>query len=124
MAKSRRIRANDTSVTFRWRDYRRGNALRLMSLDPHGVIRGFLLRSLPDGFHRIRHSVIPANGCRRTRIATLRQLPATTKPDRTAATGETTRSFPRFGPTVCPCLGGFLRVTVTLPRWRSAPSQP
>jgi hypothetical protein len=124
IANSRLIRANENSVTFRWNDCRRGKALRLMSLDPHEFIRRFLMHSLPDGFHRIRHSIMPAKGCRRTRIATLRQLPAMTKPDRTAATGKTTRSFPRFDPTVCPCRGGFLRVTVTLPRWRSTPSQP
>jgi hypothetical protein len=42
-------------VTFRWRDYRHANALRPMTLDAHEFIRRFLLHSLPDGFHRIRH---------------------------------------------------------------------
>lgn len=124
IANSRLVSADETSVTFRWRDYRRGNAPKLMSLDPHEFIRRFLMHSLPDGFHRIRHYGFLANGCRRTRIATIRQLLATTKPEPTAATGETTSSFPRFDPTVCPCCGGFLRVTATLPRWSAGPSPP
>lgn len=34
IANSRLISADDTSVTFRWRDHRRGNATRVMSLAP------------------------------------------------------------------------------------------
>ncbi len=55
IANSRLVSADETRVTFRWRDYRHGNAPRLMSLDPHEFIRRFLIHSLPDGFHRIRH---------------------------------------------------------------------
>lgn len=39
IANSRLVIANETSVTFRWRDYRRGNAPKLMSLDPHEFTR-------------------------------------------------------------------------------------
>lgn len=74
IANSRLVSADETSVTFRWRDYRHGNAPRLMSLDPHEFIRRFLLHCLPDGFHRIRHYGFLANGCRRTRLAIIRQL--------------------------------------------------
>jgi len=45
-----------------------------MSLHPHEFIRRFLIHSLPDGFHRIRHYGFLANGCRRARLATIRQL--------------------------------------------------
>ena len=126
IANSRLVSADETSVTFRWRDYRRGNAPKLMSLDPHEFIRRFLIHSLPDGFHRIRHYGFLANGCRRARLAIIRQLLAATKPEPIAATGEPSRSFPRFDPTVCPCCGGSLLVTATLPRWRIGPlrSQP
>lgn len=124
IANSRLVSADETSVTFRWRDYRRGNAPKLMSLDPHEFIRRFLIHSLPDGFHRIRHYGFLANGCRRARLATIRQLLAMTKPEPIATTGAPSRSFPRFDPTVCPCCGGSLRVTATLPRWRIGPSRP
>jgi len=125
IANSRLVSADDTSVTFRWRDYRHGNAPRLMSLDPHEFIRRFLIHSLPDGFHRIRHYGFLANGCRRSRLAIIRQRLVTTEPTPAAAAGEaTTRPLPRFDPTVCPCCGGVLRITATLPRWRTGPSRP
>jgi hypothetical protein len=95
-----------------------------MSLDPHEFIRRFLLHCLPDGFHRIRHYGFLANGCRRTRLAIIRQLLVAMNLAPTAATGETTRPLPRFDPTVCPCCGGILRITATLPRWRAGPSRP
>lgn len=124
IANSRLVSADETSVTFRWRNYRHGNAPRLMSLDPHEFIRRFLIHSLPDGFHRIRHYGFLANGCRRARLGIIRQLLAETKPVPIATTGETARSLPRFDPTVCPCCGGILRITATLPRWRTGPSPP
>jgi hypothetical protein len=62
IANSRLVSADETSVTFRWRDYRHGNAPRLMSLEAHEFIRRFLIHSLPDGFHRIRHYGFLANG--------------------------------------------------------------
>lgn len=74
IANSRLVSADDTSVSFRWRDYRRGNAPKVMSLAPDEFIRRFLIHSLPDGFHRIRHYGFLANGCRTTRLATIRRL--------------------------------------------------
>jgi len=124
IANSRLVSADETSVVFRWRDYRHGNAPRLMSLDPHEFIRRFLIHSLPDGFHRIRHYGFLANGCRRARLAIIRQRLVATEPTPTAAAGEATRPLPRFDPTVCPCCGGIPRITATLPRWRTGPSRP
>lgn len=120
---SRLVSADDSSVVFRWRDYRHGNAPRRMSLAPDEFIRRFLIHSLPDGFHRIRHYGFLANGCRRARLATIRQLLPVTKGE----FGEPTDDAPlvarlsRFDPTVCPCCGGALRITATLPRWRAPP---
>lgn len=126
IANSRLVSADETSITFRWRDYRHGNAPRLMSLDPHEFIRRFLLHSLPDGFHRIRHYGLLANGCRRARLAVIRQLLVAMKPSSTAAAGEceVARPPPRFDPTVCPCCGGVLRITATLPCWRAGRFRP
>lgn len=126
IANSRLVSADETSVTFRWRDYRHGNASKLMSLDPHEFIRRFLIHSLPDGFHRIRHYGFLANGCRRARLATIRKLLGPPNPT-AAITGEvdkTTAVLPYFEPTRCPCCGGMLRITAALPRWRIARSQP
>ena len=68
-AHSRLVSADDTGVTFRWRDCRRGGAPRLMTLATDEFIRRFLIHFLPDGFHRIRHFGFLANGCRRARLA-------------------------------------------------------
>lgn len=97
-----------------------------MSLNPHEFIRRFLIYSLPDGFHRIRHYGFLANGCRRARLATIRKLLGPPNPT-AAITGEvnkTTAVLPYFDPTRCPCCGGMLRITAALPRWRIARSQP
>ena len=123
IANSRLVSADDSSVVFRWRDYRHGNAPRQMSLDPDEFIRRFLIHSLPDGFHRIRHYGFLANGCRRARLATIRQLLPVTEGEFGEPTDEAplVARLPRFDPTVCPCCGGALRITATLPRWRAPP---
>jgi hypothetical protein len=124
IANSRLVSADETNVTFRWRDYRHGNAPRLMSLEAHEFIRRFLIHSLPDGFHRIRHYGFLANGCRRARLAIIRQLLAAATSDPNAAMGDTAKLIPSFDPTVCPCCGGLLRITATLPRLRTGPAPP
>lgn len=83
IANSHLVSADEASVTFRWRDYRHGNASRLMSLDPHEFTRRFLIHSLPDGFHRIRHYGFLANGCRRARLLTIRKLLGSPEPTTT-----------------------------------------
>lgn len=122
IANSRLVSAEGTSVTFRWRDYRHGNAPGLMTLHAHEFIRRFLLHSLPDGFHRIRHYGFLANGCRRARLVTIRQLLAAANPATGKADCEdipSLRQIPRFDPTACPCCGGILRITATFARTRS-----
>lgn len=117
IANSRLIGADDRSVTFRWRDYRHGNASRCMTLAPHEFIRRFLLHCLPDGFHRIRHYGFLANGIRRARLAVIRQLLQNALPDPPQRNAlQPVRQRLRFDPSVCPCCGGAMRVTATLPR--------
>ena len=117
IANSRLVGMAEGTVTFNWRDYRHGNAQKLMALDADEFIRRFLLHSLPDGFHRIRHYGFLANGCRRARLATIRPLlaaiaPITIDNEKTAPC----RQLPSFDPTACPCCGGTLRIVATLPR--------
>ena len=123
IANSRLVSADATSVTFRWRDYRHGNALKLMSLHAGEFIRRFLLHSLPDGFHRIRHYGFLANGCRRTRLARIRLL-LEARPAPVSTGSEIIqplRQLHRFDPAVCPCCGGALRIIATLPRCMPRP---
>ena len=61
IANSRWIAADNTGVTFKWKDYRIQGAGRYktMTLPTHEFIRRFLMHVLPSGFHRIRHGACP-----------------------------------------------------------------
>ena len=61
-------------ITFSWRDYRRANQLREITLDADEFIRRFLLHVLPEGFVRIRHYGLLSNCRRELRLSTCRQL--------------------------------------------------
>lgn len=121
IANSRLVRADDTSVTFRWKDYRQGNASRDMTLQAHEFIRRFLLHCLPDGFHRIRHYGFLANGIRRARLTQIRDLLAD-MPDEPAAPAKLRTQRHPFDPSLCPCCGGTLQITATFARARRWPN--
>ena len=114
IANSRLVSADDSCVTFRWRDYRHGNASQLMTLNAHEFIRRFFLHCLPDGFHRIRHYGFLANGIRRSRLTVIRQLLADRPPQDAPSVGAQPLRV-RFDPSICPCCGGALMITATLP---------
>jgi Putative transposase/Transposase zinc-binding domain len=117
IANSRLVSIADGTVSFRWRDYRHGNGQKIMALDADEFIRRFLLHSLPDGFHRIRHYGFLANGCRRARLATIRPLLALAMPATVdSESAAPRRQLPGFDHTACPCCGGTLRIVATLPR--------
>jgi hypothetical protein len=62
----RLVAADNTSITFRWKDYRISGPGRwkTMRLHPHEFIRRFLMHVLPEGFHRIRDYGLFANANR------------------------------------------------------------
>jgi hypothetical protein len=106
-------------VTFRWKDYRANGRERakVMTLAVDEFIRRFLIHVLPDGFHRIRHYGLLANGGRAENIARARQLldvPAMQSDvgdAHLADDGEPrTLSYP------CPCCGGRMVVIETFER--------
>src|SRR5438309_1481410 len=72
----RLVAADNTSIAFRWKDYRVNGPGRwkTMRLHPHEFIRRFLMHVLPKGFHRIRHYGLFANANRAENIATARAL--------------------------------------------------
>jgi hypothetical protein len=65
-------------VTFRWRDYARGNKHRKMTLTSTEFLRRFVQHILPRGFVRIRQYGFLANRCRSAELALARQLLAMT----------------------------------------------
>lgn len=103
----RRIVAIDPaarSVTFRWRDYAQGNAVKLETLPADKFLERFRRHLLPRGFTKVRHYGLLANNVRRTLIPQARAAIAVSKPKRTTdakkeATNET-------APPACPHCGG------------------
>ncbi len=104
IANSRLVEMTDTDVAFRWKDYRHDGKAKVMTLAAQEFIRRFLLHTLPDGFHRIRHFGFLANGHRAAKLALCRKLldapvsiPANTSADSMAGPPAWSR---------CPCCGG------------------
>ena len=115
IANSRLVTMSDGQVAFRWKDYRRHGRAKVMTLAADEFIRRFLLHTLPDGFHRIRHYGFLANGHRAAKLALCRRLldaPATDDPAAAAAEDKA----PVRSPTACPCCGGVMMFTAVLPR--------
>ena len=117
IANSRLVEMTDTDVAFRWKDYRHGGKTKVMTLAAHEFIRRFLLHTLPDGFHRIRHFGFLANGHRAAKLALCRKLldapvpiPA---PEPTNASADGAAGPPAWSR--CPCCGGAFVVVSILP---------
>jgi len=83
ISNSRLISLDDQSVTFKWKDYRAQGRERYktMTLTAQEFIRRFLIHVLPQGFHRIRHYGLFANGGRTRNIARARELLAMPAPE-------------------------------------------
>jgi hypothetical protein len=119
IANSRLVALDDAGVTFRWKDYRAKGRERtkVMTLAVDEFIRRFLIHVLPDGFHRIRHYGLFANGGRAENIARARQLlnvPAPpSKPSNAAGTDD---SEPQALAHPCPCCGGRMIIIETFER--------
>ena len=109
IANSRLVAFDGERVTFKWKDYRAKGAARykLMTLGADEFIRRFLIHVLPDGFHRIRHYGLFANGRRAENIARARQLLNVPAPQNALSdTDSTGDGEPRPSSHPCPCCGG------------------
>jgi hypothetical protein len=119
IANSRLVGLSEDRVSFRWRDYRHRGRSKIMSLAADEFIRRFLLHSLPDGFHRIRHYGFLANGHRAAKLALCRTLLAVASPVEPATPVADPRDQPRQATGTatdrCPCCGGAMIRRATLP---------
>ena len=92
---------------------------KTMTLDADEFIRRFLMHVLPDGFHRIRHYGLLANGARGVNLVRCRRLldardtgacePADNHPE-----GDRPLTAADFA--ICHDCGGTMRRTATVPR--------
>lgn len=125
ISNERLVALDDERVSFRWRDYRDGAKLKVMSLEATEFIRRFLLHVLPSGFMRIRHYGIFANRHRRNKLACCRELLDQPEPARQARESVEDMMERLTGRDIlaCPhCREGRLRIIETLPRQRAPPS--
>ena len=117
IANSRLIALEDGKVSFRWKDYRADGAAKVMTLAADEFIRRFLLHALPDGFQRIRHYGLFANGQRAANLARARALldapPPPPPPPQNAA--ERLRALTGRDLATCPACGGTMVRIMTLP---------
>ncbi|MGH6740186.1 MAG: IS91 family transposase, partial [Bradyrhizobium sp.] len=128
ISNSRLIAADQTGVTFRYKDYRieGPGRYKTMTLKPGEFIRRFLIHVLPNGFHRIRHYGLLASGTKADTIARARELIAAATPvqsahnqqaaDSTAATDKP--AYP------CPCCGSRMLIIETFEAGRTPRYQP
>jgi hypothetical protein len=112
---SRLVEATDSHVTFRWKDYRLNGVSKhkIMRLAVGEFIRRFLLHVLPNGFHRIRHYGVFANGHRADNIALCRKLL-----DAIPAWVDRKDSCASETPP-CPCCGGRMKIIESFERMLS-----
>ena len=114
IANSRLVSVSDTDVSFRWKDYRHHGKAKVMTLAAHEFIRRFLLHTLPDGFHRIRHYGFLANGHRAAKLMLCRKLLKTPPPEPPVEPAENAPTVHRYDR--CPCCGGTMTILTTLQR--------
>jgi len=113
IANSRLLSLAGDQLAFRWKDYRHSGTIKVMTLAAHEFIRRFLLHTLPDGFHRIRHYGFLANGHRQAKLTLCRKLLAGSSAS--PATGHDPAA-PRHPLDRCPSCGGAMITFGTLPR--------
>ena len=121
ISNSRLLRVDETGVTFRYKDYRRGGADRqqVMTLAADEFIRRFLLHVLPKGFHRIRHYGLLAGATRKAHLDHVRQLLGVAPPVTVDVQAEPDNIRPP-----CPCCGGHMVVVETFERQRQPRAPP
>lgn len=113
----RLISVDDGRVAFRWKDYRENGRSKhkVMRLDAGEFMRRFLMHVLPDGFHRIRHYGLFANGHRAQKLERCRKLLDVPAEAKTSASENSPNADPAEPPP-CPCCGGRMRTVQTFER--------
>ena len=99
---NRLVSMDDSTVRFKWRDYRDDNKVKIMSLDTMEFIRRFLMHVLPSGFQKIRYYGLLSNRNRSTRLITCFKLLKTPTMERVRLSAK----VKGLDITVCPHCGG------------------
>jgi len=127
IANSRLVALAEGRVSFRWRDYRHHNKSKIMTLAGGEFIRRFLLHTLPDGFHRIRHYGFLANGHRAAMLERCRKLLNAPTPAPVALPADYRERYRRLtghALDICPACAGPMLIlqALTRPQTTACPS--
>ncbi len=116
IANSRLVAFDGNTVSFKWKDYRAHGRERYktMTVSADEFVRRFLIHTLPDGFHRIRHYGLFANGGRTANIARARELLGAIAPQTEPAEDNDGEAEVLSRP--CPCCGGRMIIVETFER--------
>jgi len=112
ISNARLVSTDAQTVAFRWKDYRikPGDRQKVMRLATPEFIRRFLIRVLPDGFHRIRHYGLLASSTCKANIPKIRALLCVQRPKQATASGPDVEIIPLTLREPCPCCGGPMRI--------------
>ena len=127
ISNERLVAQDDSSVSFRWKDYRHDNRQRVMKLAADEFLRRFLLHALPPGFQRIRHYGLFSNRHRKQSLERCRRLLATPVSDLLPRPAEDYRDLYQALTAVslrhCPqCRTGLMQVIEVLPPRKYRPA--
>jgi len=127
------VEVENRKVTFRYRDRKDSDTIKLMTLETDEFIRRFLLHVLPDGFMRIRHFGFLANRSKKQDLGHCRQLlglpPQLPKPSEKTSR-ELMLQLTGIDVTKCPCCKkGTMKVIAEIPKFSDPltdllPNQP
>ena len=112
---SRLLDVDETHVRFCWKDYRQGvdHKKKVMRIAIAEFMRRFLLHVLPNGFHRIRHYGLLANGHRADQLALCRSLLAVPAAPMDYLIDDDDQDNVKHEPPPCPCCNGHMRIIET-----------
>jgi len=112
-------------VRFHWKDYRRGGARRVMTLEADEFVRRFLLHVLPKGFQRIRQYGFLANRVKSEKLVECRKLLAVAAECRTGRTAPCAEPSAHVPISRCPVCGkGTMQVVAEIKPSTAARAPP
>ena len=119
ISNERILEARDDMVSFRYKDYNHGKAIKVMTLPALEFIRRFLLHVLPRGFMRVRHYGLLANRHRADKLRRCRELlgsnPPPAQPSSKESLADRVRRLIGIDISRCPvCGAGPMRVVASL----------
>ena len=77
ISNNRILEMKDANVSFKWRDYKNNNKLKVMTVSADEFIRRFLIHILPQRFMKIRHYGLLGNRNKNTKLKICKQLTKT-----------------------------------------------